>query len=417
MKRKFFGILGVCFRLTQFFKCGNVSKEEYGMKKNIALFIKSIKTGWLIVIAAIFWLMGCSSSSKSAPTPETSRSENARNSTLAKPAPTPETSHSENTRNSSSAKPTPTIDEYVKALLPAELDEKRYANLVRFLNDREKVYLYHILLKGSEKGKADFVDQLMRFKVSLNSNDTASLSDFYVKIEQDDQFYTVNKFISYDSFKASSGGTYPAAKDKSWGSFGSGIPSEAERGGMGAGFVKYDYYDEFTFNLNYPAELRPLTDIAIAVGKAFDYDFKKAYGVDCKFYPGQKFGVCDDYVNYTIGILKDSSMEGITELYKVSSSKMNHAWIELVYKGKTVYFDPTWFDINQQWQSAGYMWGVDKYNRSPSEVGYSIKVPQDVGSDWDYYMVTYNKDLFDKGFSRKRYSHYAGGDAVKERVY
>ena len=80
---------------------------------------------------------------------------------------------------------------------------------------------------------------------------------------------------------------------------------------------------------------------------------------------------------------------------------MNHAWNEVVIDGKIVYVDTTWFDINQI--------GDD---------GYSVTLPQDWNnSDWDYNFVTYDKELFSKGYSGKVFSHYAGNDTVKTLVW
>jgi hypothetical protein len=76
---------------------------------------------------------------------------------------------------------------------------------------------------------------------------------------------------------------------------------------------------------------------------------------------------------------------------------MNHAWCEIVMPdGRTVYVDPTWFDINKI--------GND---------GYSISTPQEVGKDWDYLFVTYDQDLFTHGYSGKKRSHYDGTDIVR----
>jgi hypothetical protein len=272
---------------------------------------------------------------------------------------------------------------------------------IRFLSENEKVYLSFILEKN-ENGLKSFLEYL-NYEVKFNDT-KVFLSDFYVKIEKDNKYYKVEYFISYPKTQVEgSNSFYNGQDDCNYGFSSMSIPTEADRGGMNANFVPYDYIAEYNFLKNYPQDLLPLIELCKEIGAKVDYDFKAAYGVACKIRSGQQGAICDGYADYATNyfIANKNKLPGLTEIYKINSSVMNHAWNEVVIDGKTVYVDTTWFDINQI--------GDD---------GYSVTLPQDWNnSDWDYNFVTYDQELFSKGYSGKVFSHYAGNDTVKTLVW
>ncbi len=95
-----------------------------------------------------------------------------------------------------------------------------------------------------------------------------------------------------------------------------------------------------------------------------------------------------------------AKIPGVSKIYKITSKKMDHAWNEIVFNGKIVYIDSTWFDINK----------ID-------EKGYSVNLPMDDGRDFNYKYIVYDKDLFNKGFSGMKFSHYLGNDTKKSLVW
>jgi hypothetical protein len=271
-----------------------------------------------------------------------------------------------------------------------------YEKVTRFLSPSEKIYFEYALENGKEFKKS--FDEYLSGK-TIWGDKQVILTDFYVKFNNAPKSYRFDIYISFfENFPKTN---YRLAQyDKNFGWNGVGIPNEADRGGMNPNFVQYDYITKYNYLKNYPKELLPFIELGKDISAKVDYDFNAAYGLDCKIRTGKQGSVCDGYADYTINRLREANINGITEIYKVSSSKMNHAWVELVFNGKPVYFDATWFDINQI--------GDD---------GYSVTLPQDVGQDFDWQYITYDKKLFDNGFSGKAYYHYAGNDAVKTLVW
>lgn len=94
--------------------------------------------------------------------------------------------------------------------------------------------------------------------------------------------------------------------------------------------------------------LNKVYDILLSVAQDMDYNFP-AIGQRAKFVtlPNGREplkGICDDYSNLLISRLTAANIKGVSNIQKVSGQ--NHAWVTLVYKGKTLYLDATWFDKN-----------------------------------------------------------------------
>ena len=196
-------------------------------------------------------------------------------------------------------------------------------------------------------------------------------------------------------------GSFYSPGTNSWVFSSYGLPSEASRGGMNQEFVIYDYEVEFDFLARYPwKEYERIIGLFVELGSKIDYNFAKAYGVAGRIRPGQIGGICDDYADIVTDAVSRADIPGLTKVYKVTSSIMNHAWNEFEFNGRTIYADLTWFDINKI--------GDD---------GYSISTPQEIGRDWDYKFLTEDIDIFNRGFSGQAYYHYSGRDTKKVLVW
>jgi hypothetical protein len=94
--------------------------------------------------------------------------------------------------------------------------------------------------------------------------------------------------------------------------------------------------------------LEKVYNVLLSVAEDMDYNFP-AIGRRAKFVslPNGKEplkGVCDDYSALLIDRLTAANIKGVSNIQKVTGQ--NHAWVTLVYKGKTLYLDATWFDKN-----------------------------------------------------------------------
>jgi hypothetical protein len=94
--------------------------------------------------------------------------------------------------------------------------------------------------------------------------------------------------------------------------------------------------------------LAKVYDALLSVAEDMDYNYP-AIGVRARFVTlpngGEPLkGVCDDYAALLIKRLDAANIEGVSNIQKITGQ--NHAWVTLVYQGKTLYLDATWFDIN-----------------------------------------------------------------------
>lgn len=275
--------------------------------------------------------------------------------------------------------------------------EESLNRFTRNLKEEELIYFYYIILGNSKR--VEVIQQLLKNEVYFNSN-KITLTDAYVKIQKDSTDYIATYYISYPKTVMENGAFYKPENDTQYFTSRSSIPVEASRGGMNAEFVQYDYVKEYWFTKNYPIDLAPFVEVIKKVASDVDYDFEKAYGIKARLHPGKKGAVCDDYADITTQYLSRAKIPGLTKIYKISSETMNHAWNEVVYNGKIVFIDSTWFDINKL-----------------DDKGFSINLPKDLNMDFDYHYITYDRNLFNKGFSGKKYSHYLGNDAKRQLVF
>jgi hypothetical protein len=75
-----------------------------------------------------------------------------------------------------------------------------------------------------------------------------------------------------------------------------------------------------------------------------DYDYNRVGRKVSFVTPTPLLGVCDDYSDLLITRLQKAGIDGVSNIVKVSGP--NHAWVTLKYKGKLLYLDATWFDMN-----------------------------------------------------------------------
>ena len=304
---------------------------------------------------------------------------------------------------SDSTKPTIQSMEERKKIILKELStllnqpEERLYSFFRYLKEDELIYSYYIFRSNPES--ITNLQSVLKKEIFMK-NYKILLSDAYMKIQKDSEYYTGAIYISYPKTDLEGGSYFKAVNDFLYFSYSTSIPRESKEGGMNPEFVQYDYVREYWFTKNYPRELSPLVEVIKKVANDVDYDFEKAYGLKTKFHPGKKGAVCDDYADITIDYILKAKIKGITKIYKVRSTSMNHAWNEVVYNGKLVFIDSTWFDINK----------LDKN-------GYSINLPKDLNLDFRFNYLTHDKNLFNTGFSGKTYSHYLGKDAERNLVW
>ena len=83
----------------------------------------------------------------------------------------------------------------------------------------------------------------------------------------------------------------------------------------------------------------------LSVATDMDYDFSKIGITGVKYAdPNILKGACGGYSNLLIERLKEANIEGVSDIVEVTSQ--NHAWVTLMYNGKKLYLDGTWFDGN-----------------------------------------------------------------------
>ena len=176
--------------------------------------------------------------------------------------------------------------------------------------------------------------------------------------------FKINKFIfnflkngglilstvySYDRTPASNGKFYPAQSGKKheW-------KLDPKYHTHSGGNCSLDFYKDIAISQAKLNEMRKdpslgkVYDILLSVAEDMDYNYP-AIGRKAKFVklPNGKEplkGVCDDYAKLLIDRLTKANIKGVSDIQKVTGQ--NHAWVTLVYKGKTLYLDATWFDKN-----------------------------------------------------------------------
>jgi hypothetical protein len=120
------------------------------------------------------------------------------------------------------------------------------------------------------------------------------------------------------------------------------------------GECSLDFYNDIAISQAKLNEMRgdgslgKVYDVLLSVAEDMDYNFP-AVGRKAKFVTlanGREplKGVCDDYSVLLIDRLTAANINGVSNIQKISGQ--NHAWITLVYKGRTLYLDATWFDKN-----------------------------------------------------------------------
>jgi hypothetical protein len=174
--------------------------------------------------------------------------------------------------------------------------------------------------------------------------------------------FTIDKFVfnfledgslvlstvySYDKTPSDNGAFYPAQSDRihDW-------KLEPMYHRHSGGDCSLDFYNDIAISqaklnemLSDPS-LKKVYDVLLSVAEDMDYNYP-AIGRQAKFVilPNGKEplkGVCDDYSNLLIDRLTAATIKGVSTIQKVTGQ--NHAWVTLVYKGKTLYLDATWFD-------------------------------------------------------------------------
>ncbi|GHT86803.1 hypothetical protein FACS1894137_12890 [Spirochaetia bacterium] len=156
-------------------------------------------------------------------------------------------------------------------------------------------------------------------------------------------------YYSYDRTPSDNGAFYPA-KDNEDGTWELQPKYHSHSGGD----CSLDFYNDIAVSQAKLNEMRKdpslgkVYDVLLSVAEDMDYNYP-AIGRKATFVTlpnGKKplKGVCDDYSNLLISRLTAAKINGVSNIKKVSGQ--NHAWVTLVYKGKTLYLDATWFDKN-----------------------------------------------------------------------
>jgi hypothetical protein len=176
--------------------------------------------------------------------------------------------------------------------------------------------------------------------------------------------FTIDKFVfnflengglvlstvySYDKTQADNGAFYPARTGRihEW-------RLEPKYHRHSGGDCSLDFYNDIAISQAKLNEMRRdpslarVYDVLLSVAEDMDYNYP-AVGRIAKFVtlPNGREplkGVCDDYSNLLIDRLNAANINGVSNIQKVAGQ--NHAWVTLVYKGKTLYLDATWFDKN-----------------------------------------------------------------------
>jgi hypothetical protein len=176
--------------------------------------------------------------------------------------------------------------------------------------------------------------------------------------------FTINKFVftflengglvlstvySYDKTPADNGAFYPAQSGRihEW-------KLEPKYHKHSGGDCSLDFYNDIAISqaklngMRSDPSLGKVYDVLLSVAEDMDYNYP-AIGRRAKFVtlPNGKEpikGVCDDYTALLIDRLTAANIRGVSNIQKVTGQ--NHAWVTLVYKGKSLYLDATWFDKN-----------------------------------------------------------------------
>jgi hypothetical protein len=176
--------------------------------------------------------------------------------------------------------------------------------------------------------------------------------------------FTIDKFVfnflengglilstvySYDKTPAANGAFYPAQSGRihEW-------RLEPKYHRHSGGDCSLDFYNDIAVSQAKLNEMRrdpslaKVYDVLLSVAEDMDYNYP-AIGRRAKFVtlPNGREplkGVCDDYSKLLIDRLNAAHISGLSNIQKVSGQ--NHAWVTLVYKGRTLYLDATWFDKN-----------------------------------------------------------------------
>jgi hypothetical protein len=190
---------------------------------------------------------------------------------------------------------------------------------------------YQLMLTGQSASFVNFA--IDKFVFNFQKNGSLILSTVY----------------SYDRTPADNGAFYPEQKGRihEW-------RLEPKYHSHASSDCSLDFYNDIAISqaklneMRQDPSLAKVYDALLSVAEDMDYNYP-AIGYRAKFVMlpngGEPLkGVCDDYSNLLIDRLNAANINGVSNIRKVSGQ--NHAWVTLVYKGKTLYLDATWFDTN-----------------------------------------------------------------------
>jgi hypothetical protein len=120
------------------------------------------------------------------------------------------------------------------------------------------------------------------------------------------------------------------------------------------GDCSLDYYNDIAVSQAKLNEMRKdpslnmVYSILLSVAEDMDYNFpavgRQASYVTLADGKLPLVGVCEDYANLLVSRLRAENIKGVSNITKVSGQ--DHTWVTLLYQGKTLYLDATWFDKN-----------------------------------------------------------------------
>ncbi|GHU90124.1 hypothetical protein FACS189476_09880 [Spirochaetia bacterium] len=190
---------------------------------------------------------------------------------------------------------------------------------------------YKLISTGRSSSFVNF--SIDKFILNFNANGSLVISTVY----------------SYDKTPAQNGAFYSAQSGRihEW-------KLEPKYHRHSGGNCSLDFYNDSAVSQAKLNEMRSdpslgkVYDVLLSVAEDMDYNYP-AIGRRAAFVtlPNGKEplkGVCDDYSNLLIDRLTAANINGVSNIQKVTGQ--NHAWVTLVYKGKTLYLDATWFDKN-----------------------------------------------------------------------
>jgi uncharacterized protein YceK len=198
------------------------------------------------------------------------------------------------------------------------------------------------------------IDNLIEgsYESGLNSQQATFLNfiiDKFVFNFLEDGSLNLQRVYSYDKTPADNGAFYPAQSGKihDW-------KLEPKYHTHSGGNCSLDFYNDIAISQAKLNEMRSdpslgkVYDTLLSVAEDMDYNFP-AIGRRATFVTlpnGQEplKGVCDDYSNLLIDRLVAANIKDVSNIQKITGQ--NHAWVTLMYKGKTLYLDATWFDKN-----------------------------------------------------------------------